>query len=156
MPRFPLVVPREASPSLTAHIAFRGVSNPSMGTTSLYLDTGSTETIIGDQDKGLVEGFRQELKRSPRSLAGWGGAAEAYIIPGPNFVFLSDDREKPYTYDIGNLILGELQAYKKKRQKVQPIPSVLGTSFLRKLKAKVFLDYETFEGYIETASKGGM
>lgn len=78
------------------------------------------------------------------------------MIPAPNFIIIRDDQDKPHSYEVGVLILGELQAYKTKHKRVQPIPSVLGTSFLRDLKAKVYLDYDKFEGYIETTHEGGM
>ncbi len=149
MPRFPLHVPKEGQPpSLSAFIAFFGVNNRSQGTLSLYLDTGSSEVIIGERDKGIVEGFRDELKRSPRPLRGWGGAAEAYIIPEPNILILKDEQGKGHEFQAGELIYG-VQQFKKKKGKYYPIPSVIGTRFLRKFNARVHLDYGTLKGFIE-------
>jgi hypothetical protein len=116
-----------------AHDRFKGAL------VNFYLDTGSSDVIMGENDLKKMEIPLASLSHTPKPIAGWGGTAIAFLLRDA-CLFMTDSEGKTESFEVQEVICGRNPKQERTKTKgVQrvtqtiriPIPSVIGRSFLR-------------------------
>lgn len=140
MPRFPAKISDDPG---QAHAFFFPcyVLAPGQGkgaSINFYLDTGSSDVIVGENDLKKLDIPMGSLPHTPRPIAGWGGTTVAFSLKGVR-LFLTDTNGQSSSFEIPEVICGRNPKQDKTRGKgpirttetrTIPIPSVIGRSFL--------------------------
>lgn len=126
------------------------------GPVNFFLDTGSSGTIMGENDVKKLGISFSELPRSPQPIAGWGGSTEAFTLEDVR-ICLKDSEGALHDFHMKKLICGMNPKRRRVRTKgvyriaeVQsvPIPSVLGRDFLRDNSLVAHIDVRNKEVYL--------
>ena len=116
-----------------AHNHFKGAL------VNFYLDTGSSEVIMGENDLKKMEIPLASLPHAPEPIAGWGGTTIAFHMERV-CLFLTDSDGKIEAFEIPKVVCGRNPKQDKTKTRGIlrvtetrriPIPSVIGRSFLR-------------------------
>ena len=106
---------------------------------NFYLDTGSSEVIMGENDLKKMEIPLASLPHTPKPIAGWGGTTIAFLLRNVR-LFLTVGEGKTDSFEVPEMICGRIPVQERTKttglQRVTqtrriPIPSVIGRSFLR-------------------------
>lgn len=123
---------------------------------NFYLDTGSSDVIIGENDLKKMDIPLGSLPHTPNPIAGWGGTTAAFSL-GNVRIFLTDANGQTASYEIPEAICGRNPRLDRVKGKGLarvteirniPIPSVIGRSFLRETGLVAHVDMKGREIYL--------
>ncbi len=106
---------------------------------NFYLDTGSSDVIMGENDLKKIEMPLASLPHAPEPIAGWGGTTVAFLMTNV-CLYLTDSEGKTEAFEVPEVICGRNPKHDKTKTKGMqritetrriPIPSVIGRRFLR-------------------------
>lgn len=134
----------------SAHIILEG--GKYSGPINMLLDTGSSRTIIGQNDLTKLGVDIMDLKQSPHPIAGWGGTAESFILVKPCLILI-DEEKKSEAFEIDEMLCGRNPRQIKskggqKHVKTVSIPSVIGRDFLKIHDLVVHIDIRNEDVYL--------
>jgi len=113
--------------------------HPGGASVNFFLDTGSSDVIMGENDVKKMGIHLSSLPHTPKPIAGWGGTTVAFQLRNV-CLYLTDSEGKLEPFEVRDVICGRNPRQEKTRTKgIQrvtqtraiPIPSVIGRSFLR-------------------------
>jgi hypothetical protein len=118
----------------------------------MLLDTGASQTIVGENDLTKLGIDIADLKRSPHPIAGWGGTTESFILTRPCLILI-DDEKKSEAFEIDEMLCGRNPRHAKSRSgqkhvRTVSIPSVIGRDFLRIHDLVVHIDINRKDVYL--------
>lgn len=114
------------------------------GAVNLMLDTGSSKTIVGEEDIKNLGLKVESFPLNPDPIAGWGGIAQAHDVDDV-IIMMTDSEGRSEPFEMARVICGKDPKRVKERggtRKVRTvaIPSVIGRDFLRKYGLVVHID----------------
>ena len=133
-----------------AHDHFKGAL------VNFYLDTGSSDVIMGENDLKKMDIPLGSLPHTPKPIAGWGGTTVAFSLRNVR-LFLTDTNGQTVSFEIPEVICGRNPKQDKTKSKglirvietrTIPIPSVIGRSFLRETGLIAHVDVKGREIYL--------
>lgn len=154
MRKFPAVVSNDLEHRgaffFSAYIILEGGRH--CGPINILLDTGASQTIIGENDLAKLGVDIKNLKRSPQPIAGWGGTTESFILVKPCLVLVDEDK-KSEAFEMDEMLCGRNPRQMKsksgqKHLRTVSIPSVIGRDFLRVHDLIVHIDIKDKEVYL--------
>jgi hypothetical protein len=127
------------------------------GPVNFYLDTGSSDVIMGENDAKRIGVSLVNLPHTPKPVSGWGGSTTAFLLKKV-CIFLKDVDGRMEQFEVPEVIVGRnpkservkskgMQRFVEKR--TIPIPSVIGRSFLRDHSLIAYVDVKNGEIYIQ-------
>jgi hypothetical protein len=124
------------------------------GPVNMLLDTGASQTIIGEDDLTKLGVDITSIPRSPRPIAGWGGVTESFIIERP-CVILIDEEKKSEPFPLDEMLCGRNPRHSRtksgqKHIRTVSIPSVIGRDFLKVHGLIVHIDIRNEDVYLYT------
>jgi len=152
--KFPAVVSKDIENRgaffFSAYIMLEGGKHS--GPVNILLDTGASQSIIGENDLTKLGVSITDLKQSPRPIAGWGGTTESFILVKPCLILIDEDK-KSEAFEIDEMLCGRnpRQAKSKsgqKRVRTVSIPSVIGRDFLKIHDLIVHIDIRNEDVYL--------
>ena len=133
-------------------VLFSPTHDNKSGAINFFLDTGSSDVVIGENDLTRLGIDIGSLPRAPQDIAGWGGKTEAFLLED-SCIILVDDAGQSEAFDVGKIICGKNPRDKKKkkgrtRTRSISIPSVIGRDFLRQYGLIAHVDIKKEEIYV--------
>jgi hypothetical protein len=122
------------------------------GPVNMLLDTGASQTIIGEDDLTKLGVDITCLPRSPHPIAGWGGMTESFIIERPCMILI-DEEKKSEAFALDEILCGRNPRYTRtksgqKQVRTVSIPSVIGRDFLKVHNLLVHIDIRNEDVYL--------
>jgi hypothetical protein len=123
---------------------------------NFYLDTGSSDVIMGENDLKKMDISLGLLPHTPKPIAGWGGTTVAFSLKSVR-LFLTDTDGHTASFEIPEVICGRNPKQERTKRKgltrvietrTIPIPSVIGRSFLRDTGLIAHIDVKGREIYL--------
>lgn len=152
--KFPAVVSEDVEHHgaffFSAYVILEGGKHS--GPINMLLDTGASQTIVGENDLTKLGIDIADLKRSPHPIAGWGGTTESFILTRPCLILI-DDEKKSEAFEIDEMLCGRNPRHAKSRSgqkhvRTVSIPSVIGRDFLRIHDLVVHIDINRKDVYL--------
>ncbi|HEX9908302.1 MAG TPA: hypothetical protein VGB78_07565 [Thermoplasmata archaeon] len=133
-----------------AHDHFKGAL------VNFYLDTGSSDVIMGENDLNKMGVPLASLPHTPKPIAGWGGTTAAFLMRNV-CLYLTDSDGKTEAFETPEVVCGRNPRRDKTKTKGIlrvtearriPIPSVIGRSFLRDTGLIAHVDVKSGDIYL--------
>jgi hypothetical protein len=122
------------------------------GPINMLLDTGASQTIIGENDLTKLGVDITNLPRSPHPIAGWGGTTESFVLDKPCLILI-DEEKKSEAFSLDEMLCGRNPRHTRtksgqKQVRAISIPSVIGRDFLKVHDLVVHIDIRNEEVHL--------
>jgi len=121
---------------------------------NMFIDTGSTVTILNRFTAETLGISIERLRRSPSPIAGFGtGAVPAYLIENVYLILIGSDGTSYSPVKMESILVNSQKPHIKKKKGVMksrpPPPDVLGADYFNKSGLKLYVDFRNRTAYVE-------